>query len=104
MPYINLHITMRSIASGISQRVFDIMSVGGFVLTIWSEEIPELFEEGKEIVTFRTPEEMLEKIDYYLAHERERLLIGYNGYKKVKECYSYERQLEKIMAILYPDG
>lgn len=99
---INLNITMRSIESGVPMRVFDIMSVGGFVLSNYQEEIPELFEEGKEIVTFRTPEELIEKADYYLTHEKERMEIGINGYKKVQNCYTYEHQLRKIISILFP--
>ena len=99
---INMNITLRSIESGIPARVFDIMSVGGFVMSNYQEEIPELFEEDKEIVTFKSPEEMLDKIAYYLSHEEERIRIGYNGYKKVKNCYTYEHQLNKIISILYP--
>lgn len=99
---INLNITLRSIESGIPLRIFDIMSVGGFVLSNWQPEIPELFEEGKEIVTFKTPEEMLEKVDYYLNHEEERLEIAVNGYRKVKECHTFEHRLKKIISILYP--
>ena len=99
---INLNITLRSIESGVPLRIFDIMSVGGFVLSNWQPEIAELFEEGKEIVTFKTPEEMLEKADYYLHHEEERLQIAVNGYRKVKECCTFEHQLEKIISILFP--
>lgn len=99
---INLNITMRSIESGIPMRIFDIMSVGGFVLTNYQEEIPELFEEGKEIVTFRTPEELIDKADYYLGHDTERINIGINGYKKVKKCHTYEHRLKKIISILFP--
>lgn len=99
---INLNITLRSIESGVPLRVFDIMSVGGFVLSNWQEEMTELFEEDKEIVLFKTPEEMLEKIDYYLAHEEERIQIGINGYQKVKNCYSYDHQLNKLISVLFP--
>ncbi|MCM1264502.1 MAG: glycosyltransferase [Butyrivibrio sp.] len=99
---ININITLRSIESGIPLRIFDIMSVGGFVMTNYQEEIPELFEEGKEIATFKTPEELIEKADYYLSHDKERQQIGINGYKKIKKCYTYEHQLEKIISVLYP--
>lgn len=99
---INLNITLRSIAGGIPARVFDVMSVGGFVLSNWQEEIPELFEEGREIATFCTPEELLDKADYYLRHENERIRIGVNAYRKVKENYTYEHQIAKIIAVLYP--
>ena len=97
---INLNITLRCIESGIPLRIFDIMSVGGFVLSNYQEEMTQLFEEDKEIVLFRTPEEMLEKVDYYLAHDRERIQIGINGYKKVKEYYSYGCQMQKLISVL----
>lgn len=99
---INLNITLRSIASGVPLRVFDVMSVGGFMLSNWQEEIPELFVEDKEIVTYKTPEELIEKADYYLKHEDKRVRIGVNGYRKVKERHTYEHRLEKIISILFP--
>ena len=98
---INLNITLRSIVSGVPARVFDIMSVGGFVMSNWQEEIPELFVEDKEIVTYKTPEELIDKADYYLRHENERIRIGVNGYRKVKAQHTYEQRLAKIISILY---
>lgn len=97
---INLNITLRCIESGIPLRIFDIMSVGGFVLSNYQAEMAELFEEDKEIVLFRTPEEMMEKAEYYLAHDNERIRIGINAYKKVKECYSYGCQMQKLISVL----
>lgn len=99
---ININITLRSIASGVPLRVFDVMGVGGFMLSNWQEEIPELFEEGKEIATYKTPEELVDKADYYLRHEDERARIAVNGYRKVKEQHTYEHRLEKIISILFP--
>ena len=99
---INLNITLRSIASGVPARIFDVMSVGGFMLSNWQEEIPELFVEGKEIVTYKTPEELIDKADYYLRHDNERIRIGINGYRKIKEQHTYEQRLNKIISILYP--
>lgn len=99
---INLNITMRSIASGVPARVFDVMSIGGFMLSNWQEEIPELFDEGKEIVTYKSPEELIDKADYYLQHEDERAKIAVNGYRKVKARHTYEHRLDKIISILFP--
>lgn len=99
---INLNITLRSIASGVPLRVFDIMSMGGFVLSDRQKEIPELFEEGREIVTYGTPEELIDKADYYLRHEDERAKIAASGCRKVKERHTYESRLDKIISILFP--
>ena len=97
---INLNITLRSIASGVPARVFEIMSVGGFVLSNWQEEIPELFVEDKEIVTYKTPEELVDKADYYLKHEDKRVKIGVNGYRKVKAQHTYEQRMQKIISVI----
>ena len=99
---INLNITLRSIASGVPLRVFDVMGMGGFMLSNWQEEIPDLFDEGEEIVTYKSPEELIDKADYYLKHEDERAKIAVNGYRKVKAQHTYEHRLEKIISILYP--
>ena len=97
---INLNITLRSIASGVPARVFDVMGVGGFMISNWQEEIPELFAEDKEIVTFKTPEELVDKADYYLKHEDKRARIAINGYRRVKEQHTYEHRLNKIISIV----
>lgn len=99
---INLNITLRSIAGGVPARVYEIMSMGGFVLSNWQEEISELFEEDKEIVTYKTPEELIDKADFYLRHDTERIRIGLNGYQRAKKDYTYEQQIGKIISILYP--
>ena len=94
---INLNITMRGIEGGTPQRIMDIMGAGGFVLTSYSPETAELFEEDKEIVMFKTPEELLEKVDFYLEHEDERELIAQAGHDKVMKSYTYQQKMEKLL-------
>lgn len=97
---INLNITLSSIETGVPQRILDIMGCGGFVLTNYQEELEDLFVIGKEIEVFRNIEEMREKCAYYLTHEKERLTIAMNGYKKVRDFFSYQHQLQKIISIV----
>ena len=95
---VNLNITHRGIISGVPQRVFDIMAVGGFVLSNYQSEIEELFEIGKEIEVFHDIKEFDEKLEYYLSNERERIQIGINGYLKAKELYNYRKATEYMLA------
>lgn len=94
---INLNISLKGIEGGTPQRVIDIMGAGGFVLTNYCEETAELFEEDKEIVMFKTPEQLFEKVEYYLQHEEEREQIAQAGHNKVIECYTYEKKLKKLL-------
>ncbi|GAG51348.1 unnamed protein product, partial [marine sediment metagenome] len=67
-----------------------------FVLTEYCEDYLDLFEEGKEIIMFKTKEELLEKIKYYLKNEKEREKIAEATYKKIINNYSLNIQLKKI--------
>lgn len=98
---INLNLTMRGIESGVPQRIFDALSVGGFVLSNYQKEAEELFEPDREIVLCRSLEEMKDKADYYLRHERERVEIGIRGYQRVKAAYTYPILLSKILQTVY---
>lgn len=101
---INLNLTLRSIETGAPQRIFDIMSVGGFVLSNYQEELEELFVPDKEIVLFHSLEELLAKVEYYRTHEEERIRIAMNGYQKVRDCYNYPAVLKKILEQVQKDG
>ena len=94
---INLNITLRSIETGIPQRVFDIMGAGGFVMSNYQEELEELFVPGEEIVLFYDMEDLIKKVNYYLKHEQERIQIAVNGYRKVKEFHNYPERLREIL-------
>lgn len=95
---ININITMRSIETGVPQRVFDILSVGGCVFSNYQEEAEELFEPEREIVLFRSVEEFMDKAEYYINHEKERLEIGSRGYLTVREKYNYPNAIKNMIS------
>lgn len=97
---INLNITHRTIQSGIPLRVFDIMGAGGFVLTNYQPEITEYFTEGEDLAIYYSPEDMLEKVKYYLSNEEERREIAARGCKMVRERHNYELRLREIFDIV----
>ena len=54
----------------ISNRIFDALAVGAFII---SDDIPEIHELfGDNVVTYHGREDLKEKIDDYLKHEEER--------------------------------
>ena len=97
---INIHITLRSITSGVSQRVLDVLACGGFLLTNYQPEIAEYFVDGEELVMYSDFNDMYAKIDYYLAHEEERRRIAHAGYLKVKELFNYDVGVGKIIEVV----
>ena len=96
---INLNITLRSILSGIPLRVLDILAAGGFLITTYTEEIAEYFIDGEELVIAYTPEDMIQKVAYYLEHDEERKQIALKGQEKVFEKFAYTNLLSRICDI-----
>lgn len=94
---INLNITSRSIESGISQRIFDALAVGGFMLTNYQPELEECFRAGVDLEVYHNLEELVEKAAYYLGHEEARIRIAMNGYRKVRERHSYAARMKEVL-------
>ena len=74
------------------------------MLTNYQSEIPEYFQVGKDLETFSGEEELLDKIGYYLEHDKEREEIAQNGYRKAKEHYSLERRVRQLLEIALGTG
>lgn len=96
---INLNITSKSITSGISLRVLDVMGNGGFLISNYQPEIARYFEDGREIVLYESIDDLVKKVEYYLLHEEERRTIAKAGYKKVRKLFSYEKKLTDILRL-----
>jgi len=93
---LNLNITLRTIETGVPQRVFDIMSMGGTVISNYQEEAEELFVPDKEIILYESIDEFADKAKFYLNHSSLRKKIGEAGYKKVRDKYNYTYALNKM--------
>ena len=101
---INLNITMRSIQSGLSQRIWDVLGCGGFLLTNYQSEIPEYFTIGEDLECYENLADLKEKITFYLAHDDIRYEIAQNGLKKTREQHTYIHRVLQIMRILFPQA
>ncbi len=82
-------------------KVFEASACKTFILTEFCEDYLELFEEEKEIVMFKSREELLQKIKYYLKNEKQRERIANAAYKKTIQKYSLDADLNKIFKEIY---
>lgn len=63
---------------------YQVPACGGFLLTTRTDELLENFKEGHDIACYGSPQELLEKCDYYLSREAERIKIARNLCEKVR--------------------
>ena len=95
---INLNISLRIIKSGIPLRAFDIMGSGGFLLSNYQEDFLENFTPGVDFEYYESERDLLQKIEYYLTHEEERLAIAKNGHDQVAAAHTYRDRVREMLA------
>lgn len=98
---INLNLTAKSIRSGLSLRIWDILGSGGFCITNYQPELPDLLPPGEYLDSYGSFEELDEKVHYYLTHDKEREEIAHNGYEYVKAHHTYPIRLSQMLQLAY---
>ncbi len=77
------------------------MGSGGFLLTNYQADFDDCYTAGKDYVFFDSPEDMMDKIEYYLGHEKERTEIAHNGLNKTLNEHTYEKRLESMFDVVF---
>lgn len=96
---INLNIHFTHSKKGLNMRAFEIPATNSFQICDWYEELPKLFKEGKEIVSYSSISELKELINYYLdpAAEEERKEISLAGMKRVQKEHTYTQRIKEVL-------
>ena len=97
------HRTLRPLRQ-VRLREFEGPMAGAFYLTGWIEELALHYEIGKEIVCYRTREEMVDLCRYYLAHESEREAIRRAGHARARRDHTWQRRFEGLFETLRRGG
>jgi len=74
--------------------------MGACYLTEWTEELEKLYEIGEEIETYRTAEEMVEKIAELKSSNQKRQQLRRRGQKRALQDHTIGQTLKKIGSAL----
>jgi len=87
-------------AESINPRTFEIASCGAFQLTDVRAELPEHYEVGSEIAVFHSAADLMEKIDYYLHNDIERVKVAARGFRRTYQNHTFERRIGRLIQVL----
>ena len=76
---LNRHIGVEAEGYANNMRLYEATGVGSLLLTDDGSNLAELFEPGREVVTYAGADDLVEKARHYLAHEDERRAIAGAG-------------------------
>jgi len=77
-------------------RDFEAPMSGAFYLAEYFDELADFFEPGKEIVCFTDPEDLVEKVRYYLAHDEARERIRRAGMLRARSEHTWHKRFEMV--------
>ena len=96
---VNYHIDIaQSYANNL--RLFEATGSGALLITDWKDNLHEMFELGKEVVAYRTSDECVELIQYYLEHDDEREAIAASGQRRTLQSHTYLERMRDLTAIV----
>jgi len=83
-----------------NMRLFEATGCGALLITDYKDNLSELFEIGKEIVVYRSAEECIELVRYYLSHSDEAEKIAKAGQARTLRDHTYEKRMKQTAKIL----
>ncbi|MDL2316595.1 glycosyltransferase [Desulfovibrio sp. OttesenSCG-928-A18] len=90
---INFNCTSKQMKGAVNQRVFDVPATGAFLLTDYREQVEKLFEPGREIICYRTPEEALALAGEYLERPAQREAVAKAARRRILNEHSYDHRI-----------
>lgn len=69
-------------------------------LTGHTEEITEFYEVGKEIETYRSPAELVDKVRFYLSHPEAAEQLREAGFRRAVRDHTWKRRFEELFTKL----
>jgi spore maturation protein CgeB len=83
-----------------NMRLFETTGVGTCLLTDWKDNLCELFDPEKEVVTYRTPEECAEKARWLLDNPTDREKIAMAGQSRTLREHTFTRRAFQLDTLI----
>lgn len=83
-----------------NMRLYEATGMGACLITDWKENLHTIFEPEEEVVTYCTANELIEKVKYLLANNRERLKIAKAGQERTLKEHNYHNRMKELLEIL----
>ena len=98
------HINVRGhVASNLANnmRLYEATGVGTCLVTENRENLAEMFEPDREVVTYDDDADCVEKVRYLLANEPKRAAIARAGQRHTLASHTYDRRMAILLDILH---
>ena len=96
---LNRHINVAE-SNANNMRLYEATGLGTMLLTDRKDNLHELFEIGKEVISYSSKEEAAELVRYYLDHPEDADKIAKAGQSRTMREHTYEKRMNELVEIL----
>ena len=86
------HDPSRPILRHVHLREFEAPMCRAAYCTGWVEELEELYDLDKEVIVYRSEEELIDRTKFYLSHPGLLEAVRDAGYKRALACHTYSKR------------
>lgn len=98
---LNIHLpAMKHGGMKSNHRAYECSACATFQLSDRAVGMEEVFREKEEIILYDNEKDLVEKVEYYLDHPRERGEIAHKAQQRAYENYTYRHRLEEIFSFI----
>ena len=83
-----------------NMRLFEATGVGTLLITDVKLNLGEMFDVGREVITYSSPEECAEQVDHFLSHDDERRQIAERGQVRTLSEHTYAARTRELAAVI----
>jgi spore maturation protein CgeB len=80
-----------------NNRVFEIAACRAFQLADYRRDLEEMYDPEREVVTFRSSEELKEKIRFYLPRKKLRQAIAGRAFRRTLHEHLYRHRIREML-------
>lgn len=96
----DLHDPSRAVTQHLHLREFEAPMCGALYCTGYMDELAEMFEPEKEVVTYRNQHELLDKTRYYLNNPAQAELIRQAGRRRALAEHTYHHRFRNLFTAI----
>lgn len=99
----DIMIGLQNYETQLTQRTYEILGSGGFLVTQDTEAVRSMFTSGKELVAAASATDKLQIIEHYLQHPEKRKEIREQGRRAVSHA-NYQHRADYMVQVLQEQG